>query len=46
MHKKDTNDLCKVPCLYKIKDNSGGGIAKSGMTGMGFWRLVGWEIER
>ena len=25
---------------------SGDGKAKSGMMGIGFWRLAGWEIER
>ena len=26
--------------------DSGGGKAKSGMMGSGFWRLAGWEMER
>ena len=26
--------------------DSGGGKAKSGMMGIGFWRLAGWEMER
>ena len=26
--------------------DSGGGKAKNGMMGIGFWRLAGWEMER
>ena len=26
--------------------DSGGGKAKGGMMGIGFWRLAGWEMER
>ena len=26
--------------------DSSGGKAKSGMMGIGFWRLTGWEMER
>ena len=29
-----------------ISVDSSGGNAKSGMMGIGFWRLAGWEIER
>ena len=29
-----------------IIGKSGGGKAKSGMTGIGVWRLAGWEFER
>ena len=29
-----------------IWGDSGGGKAKSGKMGNGFWRLAGWEIER
>ena len=27
-------------------DDSVGGKAKSGLMGIGFWRLTGWEMER
>ena len=27
-------------------ESSGGGKAKSGMMGSGFWMLAGWEMER
>ena len=29
-----------------IVGKSGGGKAKSGIIGIGVWRLVGWEFER
>ena len=29
-----------------ITGKSGGGKAKSGIIGTGFWRLAGWEFER
>ena len=29
-----------------IWGDSSGGKAKSGMMGIGFWRLAGWKIER
>ena len=29
-----------------IIEKSGGGKAKSGIVGIGVWRLVGWEFER
>ena len=29
-----------------ICGESGGGKAKSGIMGMGLWRLAGWEFER
>ena len=35
-----------IPDDVLIWGESGGGKAKNGMTGMGFWRLAGWEIER
>ena len=35
-----------MPDDVLIWDDSGGGKAKSGMMGIGIWRLAGWEIER
>ena len=35
-----------MPDEMLIWGDSGGGKAKSGMMGMGFWRLAGREIER
>ena len=35
-----------VPDDVLIWGDSGGGKAKSGMMGIGFWRLAGWEIEK
>ena len=35
-----------VPDDVLIWGDSGGGKAKSGIMGIGFWRLARWEIER
>ena len=35
-----------MPDDVLIWDDSGGGKAKSGMMGIGIWRLAGWENER
>ena len=35
-----------MPDDVLIWGDSGGGKAKRGMIGIGFWRLAGWDIER
>ena len=48
---EDKTEISELVSEFVLDDiliigKSGGGKAKSGIIGIGVWRLVGWELER